>query len=145
MGQVELTEAGTPDYTMDEQTKTILAAQVPDIDCAIHRVKLNYVYELAELFIGNPDSGGSLEINDIFLGEESVLARGKIEELSEAETPAGVLYDAENGRLMFTKTGSYRVSLRVGTMYGTKPYKDIWITIMAVSDAVLETAQAGGH
>jgi hypothetical protein len=60
------------------------------------------------------------------------------------ETPSEALYDEKNGRIMFTKSGNYRVSLRVGTIYGAKPYKDIWIRIMAVSDAVLETAQAGG-
>jgi hypothetical protein len=143
MGQVEITEADTPEYTLNEQTKVILAAQVPDIYCPFHRVKLNQIYELAELFANAQDSNCFLEINDVFLGKESVLARGDIDELSEAETPAGALYDANTGRLMFTKTGSYRVSLRVGTVYGAKPYKDIWITIMAVSDAVLETAKTG--
>jgi hypothetical protein len=144
MGQVELTEADTPEYAMDEQTKVILAAQIPDIYCPFDRVKLNREYELAELFTNVGDGNAYLQINDVLLEEESALARGNIEELSEAETPAGVLYDANAGRLMFTKTGSYRVSLRAGTAYGTKPYKDIWIRIMAVSDAVLETAKAGG-
>jgi hypothetical protein len=144
MGQVELAETDTPEYTMDEQTREILAAQVPDIYCPLERVKLNQTYELGEIFGSDQDSSAFLEINDVLLEEESALARGDIEELSEAETPAGVLYDEKNGRLMFTKTGSYRVSLRVGTVYGTKPYKDIWIRIMAVSDAVLETAKAGG-
>jgi hypothetical protein len=144
MGQVELAEADTPEYTIDEQTKKILAAQVFDIYCPLDRVKLNQVYELTEIFASDQGDSGFLEINDVFLEEESALARGDIEELSEAETPAGVLYDEKSGKIMFTRTGSYRVSLRVGTVYGTKPYKDIWIRIMAVSDAVLETALTGG-
>jgi hypothetical protein len=144
MGQVELPETDTPDFAMDEQTRTILAAQVPDVYCPFKRIKLNQVYELAELFVNDLDSSCYLEINDIFFEEKSVLMKGDIEALSEVETPAEALYDEKNGRIMFTRSGSYRVSLRVGTLYGAKTYKDIWIRIMAVSDAVLETAQ-GGH
>jgi hypothetical protein len=144
MGQVELPKTDTPDYAMDEQTKIILAAQVPDVYCPFNRIRLNQVYELTEIFVNDQDSRCFLELKGVFRDGESVLMKGNIEALSEVETPAEALYDENSGRIMFTKSGTYRVSLRVGTLYGAKPYKDIWIRIMAVSDAVLETAQ-GGH
>jgi hypothetical protein len=145
MGQDSTAAEQTPDNEMEELTSAILAAPIPEIRCLSGKVHLNQTYELAELFANETGEQCFLELEDVYLGARSVLARGDLAILAEEESPAGVLYDTAGGTLMFTRTGSYRALLRVGTAYGWKPCREIWVTIPAVSDFVLENAPEGGE
>jgi hypothetical protein len=144
IGQGSTAAEQTPDYEMEELTSTILATPVPRIRCLSGPVSLNRIYALAELFVNESEEQCYLEVEDVYLGTRSVLARGDLASLAEEESPAGVLYDTVGGTLMFTRTGSYRALLKVGTAYGWKPCWEIWVTIPAVSDFVLENAPKGG-
>jgi hypothetical protein len=145
MGQGSTAAEETPEYEMEELTSTILAAPIPKIRCRSGKVHLNQTYELAELFVNETGEQCFLELEDVYLGTKSVLARGDLASLAEEESPAAVLYDTAGGTLMFTRTGSYRALLRVGTAYGWKPCREVWVTIPAVSDYVLEKAPEGGE
>lgn len=143
MGKVTMPESSTPGYALADKTNSIFSAQIPEIRCSQRQVSLNRTYELSELFDSESESKFSLQITDILLGQESVLARGDIAVLAEEETPAGALYDPGEDQLMFTKSGNYRIGLIVGTGYGRKPCKEVWLTIPATSSAVIRDGTGG--
>jgi hypothetical protein len=144
MGTIGTSSAGEQEYVMDEQTYAVITASAAVLSCPLEQISLNHVYELSELFVNESPGACYLELSDVLLGEESVLAKGDIVSLALAEMPAAVLYDEETGQVLFTAAGRFRAVVRVGTVYGQRARKEVWITIPAVSEYVLENGGAGG-
>lgn len=94
-------------------------------------VSVNQTYHLMDMF-ENVKSIKLVEARRT--NGEAVLAEGDIDILSGEEMPAAVLYDAGSGALMFTKSGTYRMTLRLRTVTDRKNLQEVYMTITALSD-----------
>lgn len=113
------------------------AGQIPEVFLDGGQCVPNREYLLCELFPNSLQQTVYLKLEEVCMAQKPVLARGNLEELSQEENPAAALYDSAMDTLLFTRPGTYRVSLIVGTQYGRKPSRRVFMTVPVVSGEAL--------
>lgn len=113
------------------------AGQIPEVLLSGEQCAPNWEYSLCDLFPNSLQRTVYLQLEEVYMAQNPVLARGNIAVLSQEENPAAALYDSETDMLLFTRPGTYRVSLIVGTQYGRKPCRRVFMTVPVVSGEVL--------
>lgn len=119
-------------YELKEDSLHIMTSKPGEVICSLPMVELNHPYAIEELFIDKNNRHCYMEISDIQLEHNSVLARGDKEILLTEEIAPAAIFDEKEQVFLFTRTGDYTVFLRVGTEYGRKPYKEIEIIVPAI-------------
>lgn len=138
MQAVEVPEYDCPDVQISRTAAGIISEEIPAVWLKEESCSPNKSYLVQELFGNSSQKNVYMELVEVYLGKEQVLARGNIQSLMREENAAAALYEEKSGTLLFTKQGNYQLELIVGTQYGRKPCRRIRVTVPVISGAKLK-------
>lgn len=116
---------------------------IKNLKCKEKQMKINQIYTFGELFQSDSNEKLYIRLNDVLLNQKSVMENGDIASLALVENPPAVLCNPKTDEIMFTKAGNYKISLIVGKEKSKLTYKEVWLSISAVSSALINEMIGG--
>lgn len=138
MQAVEVPENDCPDLQISKTAARIISEEIPAVWLKEESCSPNKSYLVQELFGNSFQKNVYLELVEVYLEKEQVLARGNIQSLMQEENAAAALYEEKSGTLLFTRQGNYQLELIVGTQYGRKPCRRIRVMVPVISGEKLK-------